>query len=130
MRSARPLAPAVITLTLLLAACQSGNQAAAASSRQVADAFVSKVALPETTQLAQRSWRLADALDALAAEPGDPQLEQARRAWREARATWETGESWAFGPAETGGFDAKLNDWPVNGKDLRAAQASVRGSHP
>jgi predicted lipoprotein len=124
MRSAHHLAPATITLTLLLAACQPGDQAAAPSSQQVANAFVSKVVLPEYTQLAERSQRLAAALDALAAEPGEAQLEKARRAWREVRTTWETGESWAFGPAETGGFDANLDDWPVNEKDLRTAQAS------
>lgn len=124
MRSTHHLAPVAVTLTLLLAACHPGDQAAAPSSQQVAEAFVSKVVLPEYKQLAERSQRLADALDALAAEPGESQLEQARRAWREVRATWETGESWAFGPAETGGFDANLDDWPVNEKDLRTALAS------
>jgi predicted lipoprotein len=44
-----------------------------------------------------------------------------RQAWRAARRTWETSESWAFGPAETEGFDGALDSWPVNRKDLATA---------
>lgn len=124
MRFVRHLAPAALGFTLLLAACQPSNQAGASSQQQVADAFVSEVVLPNYQQLVADSKRLSAALDALATTPGADQLEAARKAWQQVRKTWETGESWAFGPAESGGFDGNLDDWPVNEKDLRTALAS------
>ncbi|WP_411871730.1 imelysin family protein [Vulcanococcus limneticus] len=124
MQTVRRQAPAAFALTFLLAACQSGPQAALPSTQQVADAFVTKVVLPDYAQLAEQSQHLALTLDALAADPDAVRLEKARRAWQQVRATWERGESWAFGPAETGGFDGNLDAWPVNEKDLKAALAS------
>jgi predicted lipoprotein len=124
MRSVRRLAPAALGFTLLLAACQPSNQTGASSPQQVADAFVSQVVLPNYQRLVADSERLSAALDSLAAAPGTDQLEAARKAWQQVRKTWETGESWAFGPAESGGFDGNLDDWPVNEKDLRTALAS------
>jgi predicted lipoprotein len=124
MRSVRRLAPAALGFTLLLAACQPSNQAGASSPQQVADAFVSDVVLPNYQQLVEDSEHLSAALNALATTPGVEQLDAARKAWQQVRKTWETGESWAFGPAESGGFDGNLDDWPVNEKDLRTALAS------
>jgi len=120
----RRLGPAVLSCTLLLAACQPSQQSGASGPQQVADAFVSQVVLPNYQQLVANSERLSAALDALAATPGTGQLEAARNAWQEARKTWETSESWAFGPAESGGFDGNLDDWPVNEKDLSTALSS------
>jgi len=117
-------AAAAFTLTVLLAACQPGHQSSLPSTQQVAGDFVTKVVLPEYEELAEQSQHLALALDALATDPGAVRLEAARRAWQQVRATWERGESWAFGPAETGGFDGNLDDWPVNEKDLKAVLAS------
>ena len=124
MRFRRRLATGSLGLLLLLAACQPGRRSEAPSPQQVADAFVSQVVIPRYQQLVVRSQRLSDALDALAANPGPAQLEAARQAWQTAREAWETGESWAFGPAASGGFDGNLDDWPVNEKDLSAALVS------
>jgi predicted lipoprotein len=115
---------AALGLALLLAACQPGEQSGEPGYQQVSHAFVSKVVVPNYRQLVQGSQELSAALNALAATPGKAQLEAAREAWRQLRSTWETSESWAFGPAETGGFDANLDDWPVNEKDLSTALAS------
>ena len=124
MPKALPFPSVALGLTLLLAACEPALQSAAPSSQHVADAFVSQVVLPEYEQLAARSGRLASALDALATDPDPAYLEAARTAWQQVRAIWEKGESWAFGPAETAGFDHHLDGWPVNEKDLSAALAS------
>ena len=124
MRSVRRLATAALSCTLLLAACQPSQQSGASSPQQVADAFVSQVVLPNYQQLVANSERLSAALDALATTPDVVQLEAARNAWQQVRKTWETSESWAFGPAESGGFDGNLDDWPVNEKDLSTALAS------
>jgi predicted lipoprotein len=66
---------------------------------------------------------LSGALERLAATPTEAHLEAARNAWRTARQSWETTESWAFGPAGTGGFDGNLDEWPANEKDLGMALA-------
>jgi predicted lipoprotein len=124
MLSIRRLAPAALGVTLLIAACQSGPQAAAPSSEQVVDAFVNQVVAPNHQQLVKQSRALSTVLDALATNPDAKHLDAARTAWQQLRNTWERGESWAFGPAETGGFDANLDDWPVNQKDLSTALAS------
>jgi predicted lipoprotein len=124
MLPVRLLAPAALGFTLLVAACEPSSQSGVSSAQQVADAFVSEVVQPNYQQLVEGSERFSAALAALAATPGPEQLEAARNAWQQARTTWETGESWAFGPAESGGFDGNLDDWPVNEKDLRTALAS------
>lgn len=115
------LSPALV---MALAACQPSPPISNATDQQVAGAFVAKVVLPQYRELAQRSAALQQALDRLASQPTPAHLDQARGAWRAARQSWETGESWAFGPAETLGFDAHLDDWPVNEKDLRTALQS------
>ncbi len=113
-------------LVMVLAACQPSPPVSTATDQQVARAFVAQVVLPQYRQLAERTAALQQALDRLASQPTPAHLDQARGAWRAARQSWETGESWAFGPAETQGFDAHLDDWPVNEKDLRTAlQAST-----
>lgn len=124
MRSIHRRTPAALGLALLLTACQPGEQSREAGYEQVSRAFVSEVVLPNYRQLVTGSQQLSAALDALAATPGKAPLEAAREAWRQVRSTWETSESWAFGPAETGGYDGNLDDWPVNEKDLGAALAS------
>ncbi|WP_255140158.1 imelysin family protein [Synechococcus sp. Lug-A] len=83
--------------------------------------FVEKVVLPNYTQMVADTGALQAAIRRLTDQPSDAHLEAARQAWRSARRTWETSESWVFGPAETEGFDGALDSWPVNRKDLAAA---------
>ncbi len=86
-------------------------------------AFVQKVVQPNHAQLVAQTAALQVAIRRLTDQPSDEHLEAARQAWLEARRTWETSESWAFGPAETEGFDGAMDDWPVNRKDLATALA-------
>lgn len=110
-------------LALAVGGCQAGPRGAAPREQSVATAFVDEVVLPTYRQLDSRTGELSAALERLADAPGEGHLQAARAAWRAARRSWETGESWAFGPASSGGFDANLDDWPVNEKDLAAALA-------
>lgn len=119
-RRGLPLA-ALASLTIALVGCQAGGSAKAPQPHQVAAAFVEAVVLPQYNQLLQSSESLAQALDTLAAQPTQAHLTAARAAWSAVRRHWETGESWAFGPAESQGYDGNLDDWPVNTKDLGAA---------
>ena len=124
MLSVRRLAPAALVVSLLMAACQPSRQPGASSPQQVTDVFVSQVVLPNYRQLVEDSEHLSAALKVLATTPGVDQLDAARKAWQQVRKTWERSESWAFGPAKSGGFDGNLDDWPVNEKDLSTALAS------
>jgi len=118
-RSLRLFAGACVLATVT--SCSSGPVATTPSSRQVAETFVEEVVLPNYSQLAEETAELARLLKELASNPSEQALADARGAWRTARQSWETSESWAFGPAETGGYDGNLDDWPVNEKDLSQA---------
>jgi predicted lipoprotein len=98
-----------------------GPQGGMPKEQAVATAFVDEVVLPSYRQLDERTRELSRALERLADAPSEAHLEAARTAWRAARQSWETTESWAFGPAGTEGFDGNLDDWPVNEKDLGTA---------
>jgi len=119
-----PLVRPALLLPLLLSCGRGPGASDEARDRAVAGVFVNRVALPGYRQLAQRSGALAASLDQLAAHPDADRLLNAREAWAAARRSWETSESWAFGPAQTQGFDANLDDWPVNEKDLGSALAT------
>ncbi len=113
-------------LGLALTACGSAPSTTAIPTDQaVATAFVTKVVEPNHAELVQRIAALQLAVQQLATGPTDARLAAAREAWLAARRPWETSESWAFGPAETEGFDGAMDDWPVNRKDLALALAGA-----
>lgn len=112
-----------LLLGLSLASCRLQPPGQTVSTEQVAKAFVSKVVLPNSNQLVTDVGSLQVALQRFTTKPNEANLEAARQAWLTARRTWETSESWAFGPAETEGFDAAMDSWPVNRKDLASALA-------
>ena len=51
-------------------------------------------------------------------------LNNARGAWRDARAPWEKSEGFLFGPVDTKGIDPAIDDWPVNEIDLDGVLSS------
>jgi predicted lipoprotein len=120
VRAGLPVA-GLASLVIGLAGCHGGHSAKGPEPDQVATAFVDAVVLPQVTRLVQGSEALSKALNALAADPTPAHLTAARAAWAALRQHWETGESWAFGPAESQGYDGNLDDWPVNTKDLGTA---------
>jgi predicted lipoprotein len=116
------------SLGLAGAGCQPSGRSQVPSEQAVVTAFVQKVVEPNYTQLVARSDELKGALQRLAGAPNAANLTAARNAWRAARQTWETSESWAFGPAETEGFDGAMDDWPVNRRDLAKGLEEVEFS--
>lgn len=110
-----------LCLGLGLTGCGTPGNTAAPSDETVVKTFVEKVVQPNHTKLVAETGALQAAIQRLTDQPSDEHLEASRQAWRAARRTWETSESWAFGPAETEGFDGALDSWPVNRKDLATA---------
>ncbi len=110
-----------LPLGLVLTGCGTPGRTAAPTDEAVVKTFVAQVVEPNHTKLVAETGALQTAIQRLTDKPSDERLEAARQAWLAARHTWETSESWAFGPAQTEGFDSALDSWPVNRKDLAAA---------
>ncbi len=108
-------------LGLASTGCDTATRTAVPTDQSVVKTFVEKVVQPNHTQLVAETGALQEAIQRLTDKPSEAHLEAARKAWLAARQIWETSESWAFGPAETEGFDGAMDDWPVNRKDLAAA---------
>ncbi len=110
-------------LGLAVSGCAIQSRAEAPTPQAVVESFVATVVQPNADALVTQTAALQEAIGRLSDQPSEPHLEVARQAWRSARRTWETSESWAFGPAETQGFDGAMDDWPVNRRDLATALA-------
>ena len=124
--SASGLVPTALSFGLLacaLAGC-GAPEPTAAEQRRVAEAFVERVVLPGLDQLQAGGLALEQALSRLAAQPDAARLLAARQAWRSARRSWERAESRSFGPAASEGFDARIDAWPVNRRDLEGVLAA------
>lgn len=94
------------------------------ADRQILVDFVDQVITPTYEELATRSADLSTAIDAFVADPNESTLQTAREAWLAARSPWEQSEAFAFGPADSLGYDADLDDWPVNEVDVVAVLES------
>jgi putative iron-regulated protein len=86
--------------------------------------FANQVVIPTYQLLVTKSQDLSKAVDAFVAKPGDDTLKAAQDAWRATRTPWEQSEAFAFGPAESLGYDGDLDDWPVNETDVKAILSS------
>jgi uncharacterized iron-regulated protein len=86
----------------------------------VASNFADRVVIPTYQLLVQKTATLKKAVDTFTSNPSDSNLKAAQKAWLEARSPWENGETFAFGPAESLGYDGDLDDWPVNQTDVTA----------
>lgn len=83
------------------------------------EAFAEQLVLPTYQTLAERSVVLANASETAATEPTERAVENARRAWIDARVPWERSEAFLFGPVDTEGHDPYLDSWPINVTDLQ-----------
>ncbi|MCP9848441.1 imelysin family protein [Cyanobium sp. Morenito 9A2] len=110
-----------LVLAVALSGCGRPGTPSAPTNQAVVSSFVEQVVQPSYTRLVAHTAALQEAIQRLSDQPSEGHLEATRQAWLAARQTWETSESWAFGPAETEGFDGAMDDWPVNRKDLAQA---------
>ncbi|NJK61461.1 MAG: peptidase M75 [Synechococcaceae cyanobacterium SM2_3_1] len=91
-----------------------------ATGQAIVTHFVDQVIIPTYEQLTQKASTMADAVIAFADQPTEKTLQTARQSWISARDPWEQSEAFAFGPAASLGYDADLDDWPVNETDVIA----------
>ncbi len=101
-----------------------GTTAQGFDDRQIVVDFADQVVVASYALLADRIAALGTAVDALAADPSQENLEAARQAWVDAREPWEQSEGFLFGPVDSWGYDPALDSWPVNRTDLDQVLAS------
>lgn len=92
--------------------------------------FADKVVIPTYQRLVQKTDGLSKSVDAFVANPNEDTLQAARDAWKKTRVPWEQSEAFAFGPAESLGYDGDLDDWPVNETDVVAVLQSKANLTP
>ncbi|MBD2480825.1 imelysin family protein [Planktothrix sp. FACHB-1365] len=82
--------------------------------------FADQVVIPTYQQLVEDAEELSKAVNQFVENPTEETLKAAQNAWIVARSPWEQSEAFAFGPAESLGYDGDLDDWPVNETDVVA----------
>lgn len=80
--------------------------------------FADYVIIPTYEELVKKAENLSQSINIFVSNPSQNTLKAAQKAWMEARFPWEQSEAFAFGPAESLGYDGDLDDWPVNEIDV------------
>jgi putative iron-regulated protein len=122
------MAASLVVFTL--AACSddsdsSGPSLSDAEKAAVLESVGSDVIVPTYAVFHTNATALATALIIFETTPNDVNLAAAQDAWRNVRAPWESTESFGFGPADFGGYDANSDSWPVNVVDLETILAGA-----
>jgi len=115
-------------LLLVAAACSRGGSGGAAQmAARVAmlAGLGPTVIVPTYERLAERTVALRDALAALRANPTPATLAAAQDAWRDARAAWNRGEAFLFGPPSDLFLASKVDVSPV---DEARIEAEIAGT--
>ncbi|NEO30645.1 MAG: peptidase M75 [Symploca sp. SIO3C6] len=86
--------------------------------------FADQVVVPTYEQLVVKAGLLSATVEALVKNPNQQTLQAAQQSWIVARSPWEQSEAFAFGPADSLGYDGDLDDWPVNETDVKAVLES------
>jgi putative iron-regulated protein len=68
--------------------------------------------------LAEEASDLHDEIHQLSEDVSVANLEAVQAQWRATRVPWEASEGFLFGPVDEGGYDPRLDSWPVNKVDL------------
>lgn len=126
----KPTATAIAaSLLLFSSSCNSTSTSNDATASQtssndlttlVVSSFPDQVVIPTYQQLVSRAGELSTAVNTFVETPTNETLSAAQNAWIAARSPWEQSEAFAFGPAESLGYDGDLDDWPVNETDVAA----------
>lgn len=82
--------------------------------------FANTVVVPTYTDLDNKAGDLLSAVNTLAADTTQANLEVAQQAWIATRSPWEQSEAFLFGPVDTEGLDPALDSWPVDHVNLQS----------
>lgn len=123
------------TLALLLGGCGGGGGGdtgpdagsgfnSYAQAQEIITEFADQVAVPTYASLATALANLDTAVQTLAGDPSDANLQAARDAWVAAREPWESSEGFRFGPVVTLALGEALDSGPT---DRTAIDAVIDG---
>ncbi len=96
------------------------DHGAAFDAGTMLDNFSNNVVLATYTDLDNKAGELLAAVNALAADTSQTNLEKAQQAWVATRTPWEQSEAFLFGPVDTQGLDPALDSWPVDHVNLQS----------
>lgn len=119
--------PAICFILCMLIGCKkdaSPPLTDAGTELNVLTDFANVLVNPNYADITAKANVLNIAVQNLAANTTDENLQIARTAWRDTRAPWEQAEGYLFGPVEDFNYDPTLDDWPVNKVDLDSLLAS------
>ena len=88
------------------------------ANQALVDNITDDVIVAGYTALQTESEELTTALDKLAANTTQANLEAAQKQWRDTRVPWESGEGHIFGPVDSLGVDPAVDSWPVDKAEL------------
>ncbi len=94
---------------------------------QVLTDFVDVVGNPLYLDFKNKANDLNTAVQQLASNPTQANLEAARNAWRAVRVIWEQSEGFLIGPVEDDNYDPYMDTWPT---DHNAMETLLNGSTP
>jgi putative iron-regulated protein len=109
--------------SFFLIACQPDDQESPGNTVMPADANVSGSRVIDTyTSIARATYedslfaakQLAEAVDRLLENPGQPTLDQARQAWLAARVPYQQTEVFRFGNPVVDAWEGRVNAWPLD----------------
>lgn len=113
---------AAILTGLMMTGCSSHDDPNFDSAQKVTDEqldavvnnYVDLVVEPTYALLRTETASLDDAVRAVSANPTQKNMDNACRAWLNARLPWESSEAFLFGPVDTYGLDPKMDTWPLD----------------
>src|SRR6218665_1370352 len=94
---------------------------------QVLTDFVNVVGNPLYADFKAKATTLNTAVQTLAANPTQANLEAARTAWKAVRVIWEQSEGFLVGPVDDDNYDPYMDTWPTdhNAMDDLLASSNV-----
>lgn len=89
--------------------------------------FTNTVANPLYADFKAKATELNTAVNALATNPTQANLETARAAWKAVRVIWEQSEGFLLGPVDDDNYDPYMDTWPT---DHNAMDSLLGGTNP
>lgn len=120
----------IAVLTLGIVSCSNNddstdNQIQNASLQEVVTNNSNNVIIQTYNTLNQRALTLKNAIETLANDKTEANLNAAKTAWSATRVHWEQSEGFLYGPVDTEGIDPAMDTWPV---DVEAMNNILNGS--
>ena len=96
------------------------NSAVSTEYSDVIANYVDGIVLPTYKEMKDDAQALLDAVEKLAENKSQANIQAACDAWRKTREPWEQSEAFLFGPAATYALDPSLDSWPLDKDQIQS----------